>query len=237
MYSRLSVRDAWGHPKKFRSASEAGLTFQAPSSGLVFDAPLDSLSTATGQTLTNNGVAFTADSTLGRAAAVFDGSGYLTSTYANLPQANAPATFSCWFKPASAKGHMLISYGTNRGSSYPNSLFQFVANLTDNTAGLGNHMPGTPVFKSYTFTLNSWVHLAATHTAAGATEIFAGGTSLGTGTIDLSNMNLIDECSIGRYYGALDTSSYTVGSIAAMRIYNRVLATSEISMLAREFGI
>ncbi|MES0491591.1 MAG: LamG-like jellyroll fold domain-containing protein [Leptospirales bacterium] len=179
----------------------------------------------------------------------FDGGDYISATDTNLPMGTAPRTMCAWAKPTSYPGlntHFVIAhYGGGAvneefnigisnigqlkpGSSPPvydidNQTVSFIA--VDST--LVRPSGALDYFVPSKIPLNKWSHICATYNGSEIT-LLVNGKQIGTATRGISTTP--SNFSIG----ARGVAHKFEGSIADVRIYNRVLNDGEINELAQD---
>ena len=195
-----------------------------PTSGLVFYAPLSSAAAAaqTGQTLTVNGSSLTFGTVNGIPCATFSGSQYITFSASAFPSGNSDRTISFWARKTSSGTWMFFNYGESNGD---NTLEIFEHN-SQIRAGCGtDDLPESGV-SCY----NVWRHVALVFDS-GTASLYVDNVLKASDT-SIVWTTVAEDGSIG---GKYDGSYTGIGSIAAVRVYDRALSAAEIASLAAEF--
>lgn len=238
VYETSSGFDAFGHPIKYDTASEAGCekTLPIPTDGLVFHAPLDKeASTAvTGQTLTKSGTV-TYETADGVPMARFN-NGYIQSTGGGLPSGNQSRTLSCFcyeleptgswpgilYSGASGKDNCLVIFSTPNPSisceAWSGRSNVCVVDISDDSRQLQ--------------------HIAVTYSEADRMVSCYKNGMLIAQEVCTAALNTASECYISTLADPPSDSQLRFnGYIASVRIYNRALTDNEIRALSKEFRI
>ena len=195
-----------------------------PDDGLVFYVPLESAEAATGQPIGNNGVTFTPDAVLGRDVAVFDGSANLSFTPTGMPSGTAPHTKSLWIKFNGDTGQVyVLAWGSNGSDS--------ASTITARNNKWAWCFAGDWEETDVDVPAGQWLNVTTTH-SAGVNKLYVNGTLRNTHS---RNLNISGNSgTIGSF---LSGSEKITGTLAALRVYDRVLTADEIAALAAEFTI
>lgn len=201
---------------------EAKLYEGIPLSGLLLYAPLKTQQAAaeTGQAITYENPAFTTYQ--GIECMQCQGNTYATIAMQNIPQSDSPRTISFW---AYATGDPSSVTFVSQGQDYENELINIclsMGNLAMNFSYNDHSSQYNPTgaWHHYAFTYdgsNAILYVDAEAKISAATTLDTNGTDLRIAYLGLSG-----------YFNL-------TGYIAAVRVYDRALASSEIDALAVEF--
>lgn len=175
---------------------------------------------------TTNNVTLVADRK-GRSNSAYSFNG--TNSYINLPVSTAQSstvfTMSAWIYPTSSASTATI-IGSN---AIGGPQFRVETNLT---LGLVNQGANNIGFSTGTVQLNQWSHVAVSYDASGNFKFYINGQSAG------SNNNLRSLSYSYYRIGApsIGAGELFTGSIDDVRIYNRVLAQSEVQQQADSYN-
>ena len=191
----------------------------------VFYAPLseDKSNAETGQELNVTG-SVTYKIVDGIPCATFGGNCFITSSDTQFPTGSNARTVSAWVRKGSTSSDVaILSYGRNAASQ------RYTIALSNNLLCIWGHSNSTSF--DYTFEDTQWYHIVVTF--IGDTEkLYVNGALVDEGTH--ANMNtVLNELCIGACAG--DHTDKLIGSVSAIRIYDRVLSAEEIAKLASEF--
>ena len=201
-----------------------------PTGGLVFYASFngDTPATAeTGQAISTAGtVTYTSVNNI--PCASLSSSSYLYgSDTTALPTGQNVRTISAWFKLNSyndADGSTIFCYGTNANNS------RYTIGVQSSTIFIAAYN-NTAVLQT-SFSLNTWYHIIVYYT--GSTEfMYINGALLGSVSHVGLNTGSAGWC-IGAQWGEFNYGRLA-GYISAVRVYNRILTSEEITSLAAEF--
>lgn len=202
--------------------------------GLVFYASLSAAMNyaETGQPLGNLTNDITYQTHQGVPCAYFGdnpNNGIYCDNVTGFPSGTSARTVSLWVNPASASGNdgAVFSYG----EASPNRRFSL--GITSSSVNVWGHSNSTTY--SHTFTIGEWTHICVTY-SSGAEQMFIDGVSIGSQTHSgLDTYPL--QAMIGNDANESNPPyAKTYVYLAGVRLYNRVLSQSEISMLADEFA-
>lgn len=229
MIRRLTRRDDRGRLLQYDSTFKASKAIGMPP---VFEALLRDGGTTTGHTLTNTGVTYANDATLGQNVAIFNGSAILSSTFKYLPTTNQGFTLSLWMKSDSVVtvDVGILSFGaTSQGCMFAPAL------AADNKITVAGHTSGYGMSGAATFTQTNWNHILITHIPeTNGCKIYINGTLSFTGSF-VTAMGGIGGFYIGSYWGNAQYIPNFTGRMSTLRIYNYVVTSSQIAELASEF--
>ena len=203
-----------------------------PTDGIVFYHPLESgISTLpSGQNVTT--VGSPSFSTIdGIPCCTFDGNSYIKmEDLTTVPTGNNSRTVSFWMKTAALYGSDDYGYV---GYGYASTRQWFIT--LSNSYGFGASLYGTDLYLSQSDTpVNTWHHIAVT-LDSGVLSIYVDGSKKSYQSVS-ANTSTNGILTIGASpYSSSDISKKLVGSMAAVRIYNRALTSAEIQLLAGEF--
>jgi hypothetical protein len=198
--------------------------WEAPSSGLVFYAPLKTVDETTAQTGENLTFSNSTNSVQDGIYCVAFNSGYMNCIGANAPTGNSPRTVSMWVKQMQTVGEFPIGgYGAS-DSSGQNEFFSF--RLYNGRIGIWGDDADWDTY--YDITQTVWHHYLWLNDGA-TDKIYIDGVFVAerSYTRDTANNYIF----IGGYGHTSDVNQY----VTAFRIYNRVLTQDEITVLANEF--
>lgn len=195
-----------------------------PSNGLVFYAPLasNSASATTGQTLNTSGTVGYA-TVNGIPCGYFDGSCCIYGSD-SLTSSDDSFSLSFWAKAADTDP---IRWGIAVGSSGTNNSLLFGIRYTDQFGIMfyANDDANTGIS-----TDGSWHHFLFTYDGASGVTYVDGvqERTFSFGAVDIQ---------AGWCIGSMSTGSYEswIGYLSSVRLYNRILSSSEIGFLADEF--
>jgi len=159
---------------------------------------------------------------------------YIVANHNNLPSGSSPRTISVWATndtygvPGGSgnDGHPLIGYGTPATNS-TNELMFFTTNTSIakvRYAGFNNDLD-----IPFTYTLSTWYNIVATFDGTTA-KIFINNSLLGSGNYSSWN-TVLDSVVIG---AQTTRTRFHNGKIDDIRIYDRVLDSTEITSLFNE---
>ena len=231
-YPTSSGFNALGRPLKYRSAAEAGcgIIRLMPEDGLVFYAALSSSRSAaeTGQSWSISGTVNykTVD---GIPCAEFTGSQCIKSTQmTGFPAGASPRTLSTWIRStAYEQDSYTFSYGGEPKSGY------FGLDIDHDTAYIATS--GNSNTLKCPIDENKWYHFAAAYDGE-LLHFYCNGGLFGSAAFPNPVLNtVLDYVNIGAGYSG--NRNQFKGYIAACRLYNRVLAPTEVKMLSKEFKI
>ena len=215
---------------------QANLYQGMPTDGLVFYAPLSESAAAaqTGQLLTTYGT-ISYGNVSGIPCAIFDGSSYITFPDTDLPLLKNDCTFSVWAKrPTTGDGQFIFYYGYQPNGGEACGIADFLEN---GGYGIGWGF-GSDAAKEFHYSNpDTWHHICFM-CSDGTAYLFLNGVlqsqlSYDNGWNNVSTVKT-GTASIGARIQGGSTLNYP-GSIAALRIYNRALTSSEIATLYSEF--
>jgi hypothetical protein len=159
---------------------------------------------------------------------------YIAAYHNNLPAGNTPRTISVWLThdtygvPSGSgnDGHPIIAYGTPATNSSNELLFFTTSGGVDKVryGGFNNDLD-----MPFTYTLSTWYHLVATFDGTTA-SIYINNSLVGSGNYASWN-TVLDSLVIG---SQTPRTRFHNGKIDDIRIYNRVLDSSEIASLFNE---
>ncbi len=160
---------------------------------------------------------------------VFDGTNdYVTIPYNSLYNTPTGATYEIWVYPTAA-GEFLTR-GTSDSGTYPDNPRFYVSGTGQlyfdwSSTGADTYVDTV----SSTITLNQWNHVVGVAQTSSQLRTYVNGTqsSYGTvsGTLPSTLPNTADPIIIG---GATWIPRYFAGRVASVKLYNRVLTTTEI---------
>lgn len=194
-----------------------------PTDGLVFYVPMETANALIGPSLTNSGVTFTPDAVLGRDVAIFNGSANLTFTATGLPSGTTPHTKSSWIKFNNVSQCYVLAWGSNSS----NSASTIAARNNKWAWCFAGDWEETDV----TIPTDQWINVVTTH-SNGVNKLYINGVLRNT-----HSRNLNISGTSGAVGSFLSGSEKITGSMAALRVYDRVLDNDEIAAIAAEFTI
>ena len=177
-------------------------------------------------TLTNGP---TFDSTNG-GSIVFDGTNdYVSVPYNAVLDTPSGATYEVWFKPSVSTAAEFLSRGTSDGGATPDNPRFYVYN--NGTIYFDWSRPGVDTYSvsSTSVTMGSWNQVIGLAIPSAALKIFINGSEVSYSTqaqtLPATIPNTSDPIQIG---GATWIPRYFAGNIASVKLYNRILASTEI---------
>jgi hypothetical protein len=187
----------------------------------------------TGKTVTvvGNAQLSTAQSTWGGSSLLLDGAG----DYITIPD-SADVTFGArnftveaWIRPNAYHGGNAGSYAFGIVSKDLNSSREFTLNLVGTAssftslqfAGFVNNSTPTTITGAFTFSLNTWYHVAASR-VGNTLYLFVNGALVGSGAFNLTIQDGTQSVSIGRSGYDATYTYYFSGNIDDVRITNGV---------------
>lgn len=203
--------------------------------GLICDIPLSALSATTGQTLTNSGVTFAADSDLGTTVGVFSTPSYITVSTEDLPNINDyKFSISFWVKSnanvTTTTG--LLSWGTASSGCIFSINYE-----ADNKLNMSGHYPGYGMSSFASLSSQAaWNHIILTNNKS-ACNVYINNTLALTGKFT-STMTTISGFYLGSYWGAATYIANLTGKMASIRINkNHIYTAEERAILSEEYTV
>ena len=114
-------------------------------------------------------------------SAYFDGTGDYLSGTGNTTNSNVAFTVEAWIYLTSSTANRAIFSNSSTSGGTSGILF-WINGSSFLTLSRGNGGAGSSVIGTTALTLNTWIHVAACRTAAGAITVFLNGVANGTGT-------------------------------------------------------
>lgn len=196
-----------------------------PQDGIVLDMPLkENMVALTGQSVSQSGgVSFgTVD---GINCMTLSGSGYLLADASKLPSGNAPWSLSLWMRNIGSFGSNGDAHAVAYGNGSPSQAV-FVGLHNDGTIYTSIH--STVDLNSNENTIDSWHHTVVTFSGS-TLQLWVDGVKCGEGEASATNI-VPNTFKIG---GHMSAGGFEFnGSIASVRMYDRVLTQEEIQLLA-----
>lgn len=204
----------------------------------VFYAPLISNTTETGQSLTNNNVTYTYDSSIGSTVAVFNGtnSRLTTTNVTGIPTGSSPRCFSAWARIDGGSGTSMIMATTN-GTIAKGSIAGLCYFYVNGQWKVGfTSFEYGPIVEYEFVSQGVWHHYLGNVTDSTLDFYIDGGLIGSVSSQDLATQ--VSEIDIGTFFDLANDTDYTRflnGRVLACRIYDRALSSSEITALASQF--
>ena len=197
-----------------------------PTSGLVFYAPLNSLSNTaeTGQELTYESISGITTVDAIKCIEFNNSTSLYTNDVTNMPTGNGSFTMSIWANIPSYYNNKRFPLSIGQSGSNRHSAYIAISNQNKVLYGTWGNDYSTNTTLQYNF----WYNLVLTKNSTGF-HIYLNGEDIGSSSRTLS-------LSYGGIYVGnwLYDYEHFIGYLAAARIYNRVLDLSEIKILAKE---
>ena len=160
-------------------------------------------------------------------AASFSGTGYVTGSDTGLPSGNSARSASAWINaPAPASGSVSVIY--NWGSPTTDQAYGLAIVNSSGTYSLLNFGWSDDALMNFTFTPNTWIHVASTYDGTTA-RVYLNGVLLGTSPRPNWN-TVLNSLVIARDISSSTNDPFT-GRIDEVAIFNYVLSATQISNL------
>jgi hypothetical protein len=201
-----------------------------PIDGLAFYAPLTKASSTaeTGQALIARNVTY--ETVDGIPCAYFDGSSGYTTPGIDVSQFVDGFTVSCFAQPADRGSHTTV-FGRRNGTY--SCQYRFKLGIQEISCWAAKSDVTADVYKSDIPEINKMTH-AAWRYKDGKFDLFIGGELVASGNGTIGSQDSGDTQIATTFYSSIENY---VGSLAALRLYNRALSDDEIKQLAKEFDV
>lgn len=157
---------------------------------------------------------------IGLNALQFDGSNDYVKTNGNVSLPGA-FTITLWFKPTALQGAFFRLLETDFATEF------YIGGTSDGSSF--QWMVGNVFITGGTYSVGTWLHLAATFDGVTGGELFVNATSVNSGNVFNAPSSTNLPIYMGTYPGSPGAGNQLNGILDDVRIYSRVLSGSEIT--------